>query len=479
MLCENFAYPELMRFFEEISAIPRPSYHEERIADYLVEFARARGLEYYRDDLNNVLIDLPATCGREDTESLLLQGHTDMVCEKNGGVEHDFLKDPLELYEKDGWIRARGTTLGADNGVAVAVMLAILDGACESHGAIQCLFTASEEVGLDGASGFDYSRIRARRMLNMDSADESLIIAGCAGGLRSTVTLPVTREDASGQTLRIRISGLAGGHSGEDIHRGRANANKLMGRVLDRIFAALPDARLISVDGGTKENAIPREAAALVCADDEKKVISICGELAEVISAELCDDDKNFRLTVEAGESDLLPMTCECGERAVFLIFTMPNGVFEMNRALSGIVEYSRNLGIVETGADSLCVTVNSRSAEESRLDTSVAEIDAFARILGGVSDHYNRYPGWEYAERSAIRENYTRAYKALFGKAPSEEVIHAGLECGIIKKFMPQMDMLSCGPVVLDLHSPDEALNVASFERFFSVIRKVITDMN
>ena len=477
MLCENFAYPELLGYFEEISAIPRPSYHEEKIAEYLVDFARKRGLEYYRDSYNNVLIDLPATKGREATAPILLQGHTDMVCEKNSGTVHDFLADPLRLYVKDGWIRAEGTTLGADNGVAVAVMLAILDGACESHGAIQCLFTASEEVGLDGAKGFDYSRIFARKMLNMDSADESLIIAGCAGGLRSTVTLPAERGECEGETVAIRIGGLAGGHSGEDINRGRANANKLMGRALDRIFAMLPDVRLISVDGGTKENAIPREAVAIIRTTKQEAVSEICQELREIIARELCRDDSGFFLTAEAYSCSVTPMTRECGEKAVFFMQTLSNGVFEMNHSLTGVVEYSRNLGIAQTCADSVSFTVNSRSAEESRLDLSVAELDAYARILGGVSAHYSRYPGWEYAERSPIREEYSRAYSALYGREPAVEVIHAGLECGIIKKAIPDMDMLSCGPVVLDLHSPDEALNISSFERFFRVICKVIAD--
>ena len=477
MLYENFAYPKLLGYFEDISAIPRPPYHEERIADYLVDFARKRSLEYYRDSFNNVLINIPATAGRESTPPLLLQGHTDMVCEKNSGTEHDFFSDPLKLYTRDGWIRAEGTTLGADNGVAVATMLAVLDGACRSHGAIQCLFTASEEVGLDGAKGFDYSRIFARKMLNMDSADESLIIAGCAGGLRSTVTLPAHRCECEGETVCIRIGGLAGGHSGEDINRGRANANKLMGRVLDIIFTALTDVRLISVDGGTKENAIPREAVAHIRTAHSETVCKICSEQSRVIEAELCADDKGFFLTSAVSNSDVAPMTRECGEKAVFFMQTIANGVFEMNRSLSGVVEYSRNLGISETMSDKVCFTVNSRSAQESRLDLSVAELDAYARMLGGISEHYSRYPGWEYAERSAIREEYSKAYKSLFDKEPSVEVIHAGLECGIIKKAIPDMDMLSCGPIVINLHSPDEALNISSFEGFFRVVCKVIAD--
>ena len=240
MLSENFAYPSVMRYFEEISAIPRASYKEERIADYLVAFAEKRGLSYYRDEVHNVLIECPATPDRVDHAPVLLQGHTDMVCEKNEGIAHDFDRDPLELYEENGWIRARGTTLGADNGIAVAMMLALLDGAAESHPALQCLFTSSEEVGMDGAMAFDYGRIRARRMINMDSADESCIIAGCAGGLRSQITRPLTRTTREGTVLRLRIRGLFGGHSGEDIHRGLANANRLVGRILAMLTAQMP-----------------------------------------------------------------------------------------------------------------------------------------------------------------------------------------------------------------------------------------------
>ena len=475
MLVENFAYPKLLKYFEDISAIPRPSYSEERIADYLVRFAEDRGLEFYRDKLNNVLINAPATVGREDCEAILLQGHTDMVCEKNEDVEHDFMSDPLKLYVKDGWIRAEGTTLGADNGVAVAAMLAILDGECEGHGPLQCLFTASEEVGLDGVKGFDYSRIFARKMINMDSADESLIIAGCAGGLRSSVVLPVEREEKQGRVFKLRIGGLAGGHSGEDINRGRANANKLLGRALNSLFSVSEGARLISVSGGTKENAIPRESSAYILWNDSADINVLCEKLKTEMSAELCDDDKGFFMSVAEAECSIDPMTRECSEKLIFFIFAIANGVLAMNNSLSGIVEFSRNLGIISTEADNFEAIVNSRSSIESRIDSSAAELDAYARVLGGTSDHFNRYPGWEYAEKSQIREEYIRAFFKLFGKEPVVEVIHAGLECGIIKKFIPDMDMISCGAVVVDLHSPDEALNIASFEKFFKVILKVI----
>ncbi len=475
MLTENFAYPKLLKYFEDISAIPRPSYHEEKIADYLEDFAKERGLEYYRDALGNVLIELPATEGRENTPPILLQGHTDMVCEKNEGVDHDFFKDPLHLYLKDGWIRAEGTTLGADNGVAVAAMLAVLDGAAESHGRIQCLFTVSEEVGLDGVKGFDHSRIYARRMINMDSADESMIIVGCAGGLRSNVMLPIERSASEGEGFCVQIGGLFGGHSGEDIHRGRANAIKLMGRVLYRMSAADDSLRLLCVDGGTKENAIPRECRARGICRDPESLKTLIRDIEAEIKGELCNDDRDFFLKISFLPVNGSPMTEASTERVIFFLSTCANGVIEMSRELDGIVEYSRNLGIVKTDETLFEAVVNSRSARDSQIDLSASELDAYGSLLGGRAEHYNRYTGWTYSADSEIRAEYSRAYAELFGKEPHTEVIHAGLECGIIKEAIPDMDIISCGPVVVDLHSPDEALDIASFERFFSVILRVL----
>lgn len=473
MVCKDFAYPKLMGFFEELSAIPRASYHEEKIADYLVAFAQARGLSYYRDSIENVLIDLPATAGREGEAAILLQGHVDMVCEKNEGVVHDFEKDPLDLYVENGWLRARGTTLGADNGVAVAVMLALLDGAAESHPALQCLFTVSEEVGLDGAKAFDYTRVSARKMINMDSADESCIIVGCAGGLRSLLTLPIVMKKTYAPAYTLKISGLAGGHSGEDIHRGRANANKLMGRLLAALSDVSADLRLVSVSGGSKDNAIPREAVATVVSVDPF-LLAHTREVAEQIAAELAKDDAAFSLQI-AGAEATRAMDALSTKRVIFALATVPNGVFAVNQELSGLVEFSRNLGVVETTETGVELTFSSRSARDAQIDWSAKEIDLYAAQLGGTTKHYNRYPGWNFADASAVRDQYVAAYRKLYGKEPRLEVIHAGLECGFIKQAVPDMDIISCGPIVLDLHSPDEALELSSFERFFALILEVL----
>jgi len=482
MFSKDFAYPGLMKYFERISAIPRPSYHEEKIADYLCEFARERGLECYRDEIHNVFIKMPASVGRENEPALLLQGHTDMVCEKNSGVEHDFLNDGIKLYEKDGWIRAEGTTLGADNGVAVAAMLYILDGAegnIASHPAIECLFTVSEEVGMEGANGFDYSRVSATRMINMDSADESQIISGCAGGARSFFAFsPKTEQIADGRSLvDLKIEGLAGGHSGEDIHRGRANANKLLGRVLLALSNKF-DVRLVDIGGGSKDNAIPREAFALLATDTPVALIAEAKALEATIREELCHDDDAFALV--ATLSDKKAEKCamrEESEKLFFLLATAQNGIFEMNHSIEGLVEFSRNLGVIEADPElsEIRVVFFARSSRFSQLDSSTEQLDAYAKQLGMTHTLTSKYPGWSYAENSAIRDRYAECYEELYGARPEILTIHAGLECGVIGEKLKGLDVISCGPVVLDLHSPDEALNKASFERFFTVVKTVI----
>lgn len=478
MLCKDFAYGGLMRFFEEISAIPRPTYHEEKIAEYLCDFARKRGLEYYSDKANNVFIKKKASAGRESEPAILLQGHTDMVCEKNSDVEHDFLNEGLKLYEDNGLLRAKGTTLGADNGDAVAVMLYVLDGAdghLPSHPPIECLFTASEEVGLDGAQSFDYSKISARRMINMDSADESQILTGCAGGTRTILRLPFENERPFGGAVAINVKGLAGGHSGEDIEKGRANANKVLGRVLLDISREL-DIRIASVNGGSKDNAITREACAVVTAGDVQGLLEMIPELETLISAELNKDDQGFSLTATKCDLPEAVMDMESAKKVVFFLSTVQNGVFEMNTSIPTLVEFSRNMGVVETKDSQVSFTFLSRSSQSSQIDFSLKQLECYAELLGMEVEHGNSYPGWSYAEVSPLRDTYAQVYRELYGKEVEITTIHAGLECGIIKERVPDMDMISCGPVVRALHSPDEYMDIASFERFFTIIKNVLS---
>ena len=473
-IVQGYEPKKLFEFFEEICAIPHGSGNEAAIAQYLVDFAKARGLACHRDAVNNVFIKAPATKGLEDRPAILLQGHTDMVCEKNNDTEHDFTKDGLKLFVEDGWLGAKGTTLGGDDGIAVAMMMAILDGQTP-HPAVECLFTVEEEVGLLGAESFDYSLVSASRMINMDSEDEACVTAGCAGGLRTDLAIPVGYTEAKGTALKISIGGLAGGHSGADVHRGRANANKLMGRMLLALSKEC-DFKLCSIEGGSKDNAIPRECVAVVCGQDLTLVPAKLAKLSAELAAEMCAEDAGFGVQCAAVALPAVCLDKESTARVICAIATVASGVLAMSNNIEGLVEYSRNLGIIRTEQGSVHLTLSSRSAIESQLDASINELDALATLCAGSARHHSRYPGWSYAKESPIRDEYLAAYAALFGKTPEVSVIHAGLECGIIRSRLPEMDMISVGPNMRNIHSPDERLDLASCARFWQVISYILS---
>ena len=471
MLCKDFSYPTLMHYFEEISAIPRGSGHEEGIVAYLLRFAEERGLASYTDEYKNVLIRMPASKGYEEKAPVLLQGHTDMVCEKNRGVNHDFLTDPLKLYLEDGWLRAEGTTLGADDGVAVAVMLALLDGASEAHPALECLFTSCEETGMDGAIGFDYGRLYARRMINMDGCDDRTVLTGCAGGLRSQIELPVASESYAGKVLTLSIGGLAGGHSGEDIHRGRANAIKLMGGVLVALCERDPSLRLLSLCGGDKDNAIPREAVAVISVSDCAKAREGIVKAEKELRGTLSEEDRGFFLSVTESDREQAVLTRESTERVIRLVQSAVSGVISMHPHFEEMVSTSCNLGAIRADGTGASAVSLFRSDREECLDEACRTAERLAEALGGSCHHPYRFPGWEYSKQSEIREAYQMAYRVLYGKEIGLESIHAGLECGVMKRAVPDMDMICVGPRVVNLHSPDEALDVDSFARFFETV--------
>ena len=477
----GFEPARIFEYFEDISAIPRASGNEAGVADYLCRFAKERELECVRDQNNNVLIKKPATAGREADAPLLFQGHTDMVCEKNGDVAHDFDRDPIRLILEGNRLRADGTTLGADNGIAVAMMLAMLDGELESHPAIECLFTTEEETGMGGAIAFDYSLLTSRHMINLDSEEEDTVTVGCAGGVRSDLIIPVTRESVGERALcRVTLTGLAGGHSGADIHTGRASANLLLGRFL----AALPDVRLVSVEGGSKDNAITREATAVIAVPHVAMASMTLLGLSDEVAGELVPEDRNCRIVCESlteQEAAAVPgmMDAPSNARVLGLLSNAPCGVLAMSYEVAGLVEYSRNLGILRTNEDSVRITFTSRASRESRLDATQTSLDALAGALGATVRHHSRYPGWEYAPVSAVRDAYTKAYDAVVGGDVKVVAIHAGLECGYIKKQIPDMDIISVGPNMKDIHSPDETLFLDSVERVWQTLAKLVAEWN
>ncbi len=477
MIITNRHPASVFRYFEEISAIPRGSYNEKGIADYLEAFAKSHGLEVHRDAKNNILIKMPATKGRENQPPILFQGHTDMVCEKNNDVRHDFLHDPIELYVDGDLLRAKGTTLGGDDGIAVAMMLALLDGEIPSHPAYECLFTTAEEVGLDGAHAFDYSLLNARKMINLDSEAFGIVTCGCAGGMRSDLAIDCEKEPFRGNCVEIKVTGLAGGHSGENINSGRANANKVMGVLLANLLASDGQMRLVSLSGGSKDNAIPREAVALVSVCDAEKAIGLFSELGCEIAKNLVPEDRSFRLSLAECEPPAEMYSERATRSAVTVSECVQNGVKRMDCHIAGLVETSRNFGVIKEEDGKLIFVFSSRSSVESQLDDSALELDLLAKSVGATVRHYSRYPGWAYAEKSAVRDAYLSAFKAVAGKDAIVNVIHAGLECGIIGGHVPDMDMISIGPDMFDIHSPAEALSLPSVEAFWQVLERVVEE--
>ena len=478
-ISEKFEPAELLEFFEEISAIPRASFEEDRIADYLVSFAKSRGLDYFKDNENNVLIRKKASPSFEEEPPILLQGHTDMVCEKNSGTVHDFSKEPINIYEKKGFLRAEGTTLGADDGVAVAAMLAILDSGSIEHPELECLFTSKEEVGLLGAAAFDYKRIKSRRMINLDSENENEIVAGCAGGMRTDIELPAGWERARGKCAEITVSGLVGGHSGENINCGRSNAIRLLGRILLAVSRNF-DMRVARMSGGKLDNAIPREAQARICLPGAGEDTFCALEMlalreADAIKGELSEEDSNFAFYIREVDTPEL-MAGETESKNLLSAVVCPaDGVIKMSPYIAGIPEFSRNLGIAETSPKGFCVTFLTRSSHEAQIDHSAAELELLASLCGGSAYHHGRYPGWAYARESALRDSYISSCKELYSYSPEIKAIHAGLECGIIKAACPDMDIISVGPDMKNIHSPDEALSLASLDRFWHILLKTI----
>ncbi len=472
-IISGFEPSGVFTYFEEISAIPRGSGNEAGVADYLERFAVTHRLEYVRDANNNVLIRKAATPGRESDAPLLFQGHTDMVCEKNSNVAHDFERDPIRLIQNGRELTADGTTLGADNGIAVAMMLAMLDGTMNDHPALECLFTTEEETGMGGAIAFDYSLLNARHMVNLDSEEENIITVGCAGGIRSDLMIPVRYGAIGDRALcRVSLTGLGGGHSGADIHTGRQNANLLLGRLL----ASLDDVRLVSIEGGSKDNAITREATAVIAVPSVAAASMKLLALGDEIAGELVKEDEHCRISCESlteQETVDLPQVMDeaTTARVLGILANAPCGVLAMSREVEGLVEYSRNLGILRTSEGAVRMTFTSRASRESRLDATITTMDALAAMVGGTVNHHSRYPGWEYAAESAVRDAYTEAYRAVCGGEMQILAIHAGLECGYIKRQIPDMDIISVGPDMKAIHSPDETLYLDSVERVWRVL--------
>lgn len=470
-------------YFEEICKIPHGSENEKALSDYIVAFAKERGLYCRQDEHYNVLIKKPGSKGYEDVAPVIIQGHIDMVCEKNAGNELDFLTDPIEIYVQDDFIHANGTTLGADNGIAVAYMLALLDDNTLAHPPVETIFTVEEEIGMGGARTFEPFDVEGKRFLNMDTEEEGVLLSGCAGGRRANVYLPAERCDSpvSRKAFQISIRGLKGGHSGADIHLQRANANCLLGRVLYQLKEKI-DFSLASVDGGNMDNAICREAEAVVLIpkEDEEKAREILWKAEKSFQEEYNSCESSITITMEALKEEVFKvLTEDTKNKVIHILMLLPYGVQTMSLEMDGLVESSSNIGVLKTTPEYICFDNAVRSSVESRKEFICQKIKSVANLCGAKVEEVNDYPGWRFNPDSPMLELFAKTYQERYGKEATISAIHAGLECGLFSEKIPNLDMVSIGPEMYDVHTPDERLSISSTVRVWEFLKEVLKQMN
>ncbi len=473
---------DVFNFFKEMNKIPRGSGNEKAVSDWLVKFAKDRNLEVIQDEALNVIIKKPASKGYESAPTVILQGHMDMVCEKNQGTNHDFEKDPIEFIIDGDFVRANGTTLGADNGIAVAFALSILDRDDVKHPALEVLITTEEETGMGGALALNPEHLKGRILINIDSEEEGVLLVSCAGGVRARISVPVELEEVNGncKALAVKIRGLKGGHSGMEINKERGNSNKMMGRFLMDLNSVV-DFKLASLNGGAKMNAIPREADAviLVKAEEIAKVEAKIAEWNMIFKNELQGIDDELNLTVESTEAVAKVFTEDTKLNVLRAVFMIPNGVQTMSMAVSGLVQSSTNLGVITTNADSVEMDNAVRSSVASLKKSIKDQMIVLAEMLGASIELESDYPEWAYKADSKIRDIFMDVYEKTFGKKAEISAIHAGLECGLIgDKFNGELDQISFGPNMFDVHTPEEKVSISSVERMYEYLLNVLAEV-
>ncbi len=461
------------KHFAQIVNIPRPSGSEERIRQYLVDFAVAQGIEYKVDEAGNVYMRKAATAGMEDRKGIVIQAHVDMVPQKNNDKLFDFLNDPIEAYIDGEWVTANGTTLGADNGIGVAAILAVMEDNEIEHGPIEGLFTATEETGMDGAFGLKGGLLQGDILLNLDSETEGELYVGCAGGMDANVTLPYEAVAApAGVALELSVKGCKGGHSGIQIVCQRANANKLLFRLL-RLIAAQGEVALCSVDGGGLRNAIPREAQAVVVVPEAsvKAVEQIVADFEQMVQAEFAGIEDSISVKAAVVDAPAEAMPCDVAKRLMAAVVACPDGVEKMSMAMEGLVQTSNNLARVVSDGQQVKMQSLMRSSVRSEKEALGDSIKAVFELAGAEVELSGAYDGWNPNMQSPILKAMLESYEALYGKKPAVTAIHAGLECGIIGSNYPGLDMISFGPTICYPHSPDEKVEIASVEKFYDFL--------
>lgn len=467
----------VFRYFEEICGIPHGSGNTKQISDYCVAFAKEHSLRYIQDEMNNVILFKDGTAGYEDSAPVMIQGHLDMVCEKTPESTIDFEKDGLTIRLEDGVISADGTTLGGDDGIAVAYALAILASDDIPHPPLEVVLTVDEETGMYGATAIDCSVLKSRTMLNMDSEDEGYLLVSCAGGVRSVCRLPVSRETVSGTAVILKISGLTGGHSGVEIDKGRANANVLLGRALYEMGKSVPYA-LVSLDGGLKDNAIPREASAMLMIPDERteELAALTGKWEEIFANEYRTADPNLKLELEIGApAKARAMDKVSAGRVIAALMQLPRGIQRMSADIPGLVQTSLNLGILKTEESAVEMSFAVRSSVSTEKEELVSRLENLMEVLGGTLENTGDYPAWEYKRDSKLRDLMVEVFEEMYGRKPVVQALHAGVECGLFSGAMPGLDCVSFGPDMKDIHTTSESMSVASVQRTWAYTLEVL----
>ena len=464
-------------YFETICGIPHGSGNTGPIADYLVKFAKDRGLAWYRDAANNVVLTKPASPGYEAADTVILQAHTDMVCEKAPGVEFDFAKDAIRPIVEGDTLRADGTTLGADDGISVAMILALLDDPELKHPKIEALLTTDEEIGMLGAFAFDCSHLTGHKFINLDSEYEGVLMCSCAGGANAYSTIPVQREDAELQLVELTVSGLASGHSGVEIHKGRANANVLMGRLLGALGEKLPY-RLVKLEGGSRETAIAATAAAVIgvavgCADTAAEIAESCGA---VFAKEYAATEPGLTVIAKALAAETASaLTAESTALVARVLLALPDGVQAMSMDMPGLVQTSLNFGVLKLREAELYCANTVRSSMTTQKLWILDKVRSITALAGGTTEVTGSYPGWSYNPHSVVKDTILAVYKDLFGKEATVDAVHAGIECGLFADSIPNLDCVSIGPEMADVHTPREHLSISSTARTYALLREVL----
>lgn len=465
---------EVFSRFEALCRIPHGSRDTKRISDYCVAFAKAHGLKYLQDESNNVVIWKNGTAGYEDHPPVILQGHLDMVCEKEPGCDIDFSTDGLRLKTDGTDVYAEGTTLGGDDGIAVAYALAILASDTLAHPPLEVVFTVDEEIGMLGATAADLSMLRGRVLLNIDSEDEGVLTVSCAGGATSTITLPVEKAPAAGTEYELTVEGLQGGHSGVEINKGRCNANKLMGELLKRISEDVP-LRLAEIAGGQKDNAIPRACRAVLVTEDEAAFAAAFARAKAAVEETASALEPQLLISCRSVGAGTQALTQRDSQNAVELLCALPNGVQAMSSEIPGLVQTSLNLGILLMQQAEIKMTFSVRSSVNAEKEALIASLQATADKHGAAYSQMGDYPAWEYRKDSRLRPLMVAVFEECFGRKPVVEAIHAGLECGILAGKLPGLDAVSFGPDMQDIHTTRERLNIASVARTWKYLCAVL----